>query len=275
MFSESFHLARGSYGGTLWRARTRAAGVMLSKIMNEFDTVVATIFVGVVVAVLLYAMKNPPPPKSAEPDKSVIDHIKARRSIFPKDYSGEDVPREALEKALEAATWAPTHGKTEPWRFVVLGREGVRTLMDIKRTESSKLLKDDPKALEAFLCKMDKKAKDMAKCSHIVAIGVKRVHNGKGALMPEWEETAAVACAVQNFHIALQSLGNGYCGYWSSDGVGKWADSAAAKEYLGFDGSTDGEPDKIIGFFRVGVCHTIDKYRAKRAPISEKVAFFD
>lgn len=30
------------------------------------------------------------------------------------------VCRATVEKILEAANWAPTHGKTEPWRFVVL-----------------------------------------------------------------------------------------------------------------------------------------------------------
>ena len=46
--------------------------------------------------------------------------MKARRSIFPEHYSGEAVSREALLRAMSAANWAPTHGKTEPWRFVVL-----------------------------------------------------------------------------------------------------------------------------------------------------------
>ena len=36
----------------------------------------------------------------------------------------------------------------------------------------------------------------------------------KGALMPLWEEHAAVACAVQNFH--LQLCAEGYSGYWCS-----------------------------------------------------------
>ena len=31
------------------------------------------------------------------------------------------VPLAVIEEALAAANWAPTHGKTEPWRFVVVG----------------------------------------------------------------------------------------------------------------------------------------------------------
>ena len=32
---------------------------------------------------------------------------------------------------LEAANWAPTHGKTEPWRFVVLGRQAQEEMIDL------------------------------------------------------------------------------------------------------------------------------------------------
>jgi hypothetical protein len=53
--------------------------------------------------------------------KQVMDLIAKRRSIFPRDFSGEEVPREVIQQLLEAANWAPTHKKTQPWRFVVLG----------------------------------------------------------------------------------------------------------------------------------------------------------
>ena len=36
--------------------------------------------------------------------------ISKRRSVFPKDYDGTEVPREKLEMMLDAANWAPTHG---------------------------------------------------------------------------------------------------------------------------------------------------------------------
>ncbi|CAH0521222.1 unnamed protein product [Peronospora belbahrii] len=43
-----------------------------------------------------------------------------RRSIFSPNFDIERrVSREVLTKMLEGANWAPTHGRTEPWRFVV------------------------------------------------------------------------------------------------------------------------------------------------------------
>jgi hypothetical protein len=54
--------------------------------------------------------------------------IKARRSIFPKHMTGETVPQDSIATMLEAANWAPTHGRTEPWRFVVLGKAGMEAM---------------------------------------------------------------------------------------------------------------------------------------------------
>ena len=36
-----------------------------------------------------------------------------------------------MEQLLEAANWAPTHGKTEPWRYVVLGKGGIQEMSDL------------------------------------------------------------------------------------------------------------------------------------------------
>src|SRR5207253_588781 len=47
--------------------------------------------------------------------------IKARRSIKPVAMNGKKIPDYQVESLLELADWAPTHGFTEPWRFVVYG----------------------------------------------------------------------------------------------------------------------------------------------------------
>ena len=39
--------------------------------------------------------------------------------------------RSVIEQLLEAANWAPTHGRTEPWKFVVLGRAQQEELLDL------------------------------------------------------------------------------------------------------------------------------------------------
>ena len=54
--------------------------------------------------------------------------IRQRRSIFPKDYSGEGVDDGTIQQMLENANWAPSHKLTEPWRFVVFTGDGLRKL---------------------------------------------------------------------------------------------------------------------------------------------------
>jgi hypothetical protein len=47
--------------------------------------------------------------------KSTVDVIKSRRTITPKNFNGKNLSSDELDLILEAANWAPTHKKTEPW----------------------------------------------------------------------------------------------------------------------------------------------------------------
>lgn len=53
-----------------------------------------------------------------------------RRSVFPKEYTGERVDDVIVKQMLENANWAPTHKLTEPWRFVVFTGTGIQRLAD-------------------------------------------------------------------------------------------------------------------------------------------------
>lgn len=55
--------------------------------------------------------------------------ILERRTV--KRHAPRPVPREVLEPLLELVVWAPNHRLTEPWRFVVLGREARRAYGEI------------------------------------------------------------------------------------------------------------------------------------------------
>ncbi len=52
--------------------------------------------------------------------------LRDRRSVQPEKMSTRPVHREILELALTNATWAPSHGMTQPWRFGVFVGEGAR-----------------------------------------------------------------------------------------------------------------------------------------------------
>ena len=46
----------------------------------------------------------------------VLEAIKTRRSI--RSYKKDPVPKEALEKILEAGRWAPSASNMQPWEFI-------------------------------------------------------------------------------------------------------------------------------------------------------------
>lgn len=171
-------------------------------------------------------------------DFEEINHlIRHRRSVFPHQFSeSESVPKKVLEQALENATWAPTHGKTQPWRFFVFEGE--------KKAELGELQADLYKkktASESFSEAKYEKLKNIAlQSDYVIAISMQRQQTEK---IPEIEEICAVACAVQNLHLTL--CGYGYGGYWSTGGM---TFVAEGKEMFGL-----GEKDKLMGFFYVGV----------------------
>ena len=55
-----------------------------------------------------------------------------RRSIFPKEYKTEEkLSNQEIEMILEAANWAPTHAKNEPWRYAIIeGSQSIHEYFD-------------------------------------------------------------------------------------------------------------------------------------------------
>lgn len=45
-------------------------------------------------------------------------------------FTSNPVSDEVLNKILEAGTWAPSHGNTQPWEFIIIGPENRRRLAE-------------------------------------------------------------------------------------------------------------------------------------------------
>ena len=179
--------------------------------------------------------------------------IRARRSIQPVQFvPGQVIPDAVIEQLLENANWAPTHKRTEPWRFVVFSGAGLQKLADFQAT----LYRE--RAGEKFQqAKYEKLAANPLRCSHVIAIGMKRHIE-----VPEVEEIEAVACAVQNLHLSATAYGLG--GYWGSGGITYLEE---AKPFLGL-----GPADRLLGFFSLGY---VQQQPGKniRKPLAEKVSW--
>ena len=180
--------------------------------------------------------------------------IRSRRSIYTNMYTGEKVDDEVVRQMLENANWAPTHRRTEPWRFVVFSGEGLKKLADFQ----AELYKKTALANDNFKDSDYEKLKTRPLLtSHIIAIGMQRDEKRS---LPEVEEIAAVACAVQNMYLTAEAYGVG-C-YWGSGGVTYYEE---AKSFFGLN-----ENDRLMGFLYIGV-PKIKPPRGRRKPIDEKV----
>ncbi|BDC97727.1 nitroreductase [Persicobacter psychrovividus] len=184
-----------------------------------------------------------------------IDQLIAkRRSIYPDQYTGEVIDDGVIEQLLENARWAPTHKLTQPWAFTVFTGAGLQQLADFQSTLYKKVAEEQGTFKEE---KFQKLANKPLKSSHIIAIGMRR---DPKQLVPEVEEVAAVAMAVQNMYLSATAYGIG-C-YWGSGGVTYFPEAKAFFDL--------GEEDQLLGFLYLGVP---EKWplKHKRAPLSEKV----
>tara|TARA_R100001369_G_scaffold31558_2_gene55985 strand:+ start:629 stop:1186 length:558 start_codon:yes stop_codon:yes gene_type:complete len=162
----------------------------------------------------------------------ISEIIESRRAVFPVQYNNQPISKDEIKKILEAANWAPTHRKTEPWRFKVFHSETARKkLADFL----SKTYEETTENVSEF--KQKKIAEKPMQSACVIAICMQRDPN---ALVPEWEEVAATAMAVQNMWLTAHDHKIG--AYWSSP---------ALKDHLhNLVGFNEGE--RCLGFFYMG-----------------------
>jgi nitroreductase len=184
--------------------------------------------------------------------KSLEQLIQTRRSVFPSQYTGGEIPRHDVLKILESARWAPNHKKTEPWRYKVL--QG-NALIDLGAFIGDQFVKSTGKPLSIKLKKLQEK---LAVTSAMLLVFKERDENES---IPEWEEVAAVSMSVQNMWLTTHNLGYG-C-YWSSP-----------KDFVNmsdFQHISVGEREEFLGFFYIG---TYDNQAVVTLPERKNIADF-
>jgi len=134
--------------------------------------------------------------------KKISDYIRQRRSIYPEQFSAEEIKKEEIMNLLENANHAPTHKLTQPWRFKIIS--------GTKKSELGSILAEQMKmntAPENFSEQTYHKMKSRPeKSSHVIAVCMYRDPKES---VPEWEEIAAVSMAVQNIWLSAAEYGIG------------------------------------------------------------------
>lgn len=179
--------------------------------------------------------------------------IRRRRAIFPATYIDKPIPRAIIEEVLENANWAPTHRFTEPWRFRVFtgdarARLGKRLAELYKMKAKGELFSEK---------KYEKNLHKPLRSGCVIAICMQRDPEES---VPEWEEIAAVACAVQNMWLTCTAHGIG--SYWSS--------AKALQQDREFLHLKEGE--RCLGLFYMGY-HNLPELPGRRGPVEDKVTW--
>jgi nitroreductase len=179
--------------------------------------------------------------------------IQTRRTVKPFLMNGKTIPEEQLFDILHLANWAPTHGLTEPWRFIVYGGAQVRAFCQ----QHADLYRDNVPAEKFTAEKYDKLRHMGDQASHIVVAVMQR---GQLPAIPVLEEIAAASCAVQNMLLGATALG--IASYWGSGGM---AYHPAMKKLLELQ-----EEDLVLGILYLG--YTDKQLTGRRnTPIQSKI----
>jgi nitroreductase len=165
----------------------------------------------------------------------ITEIIKDRRTIYPEFFSDRKVHKEQIERILNNAIWAPTHGMTQPWRFQVFMDEGKDKLGQFMK---ALYLQKIPKEEQSEI-KLNRMTDRPKRASAIIVVNMERQ---KEERIPEIEEIEAVACAVQNMYLTCTAYGLG--GFWSTP---KLIYTKEMNDFLGL-----GEKDRCLGLFYVG-----------------------
>jgi len=186
--------------------------------------------------------------------------IRHRRSIKPVDMdSSRTVDRALLTQVLEDATWAPTHGMTEPWRFVVHQGAGRARL-----AEAMQRIYQETTPANEF--REDKKKK-MGENPLLAPVVIACVMERRGGVkIPEVEEIEAVACALQNLQLSATAAGLG-C-YWSTPPL---LGTKSFAEWLQI-----GVEDRCVGLIYLGWPRVGLKWpQSVRQPVESKTRWCD
>ncbi|MEL7009930.1 MAG: nitroreductase [Cyanobacteria bacterium J06643_13] len=179
--------------------------------------------------------------------------IEIRRSTKPRLFNGNKIDDEIIWQILKNANWAPTHGLTQPWKYIVFSKSGLTKLAEFQADLYQEITEPEKFKPEKY----ERMKSNILKSSHVIVICMERQKSEK---IPEIEEIEAVACSVQN--MALTAAAYEICSFWGSGGV---TYTPELKEFLGL-----GEKDRCLGYLYLGYGDNPTK-TSRRNPIQENV----
>ncbi len=188
----------------------------------------------------------------------VSDIIRSRRTIKPANMNGKKITDEEINGMLELADWAPTHGRTEPWKFFVYKEDA---LMKFGK-DHAELYKHNTLTENFLQDKYEKLLHNVDKASHLIIVAMKRGSNPK---ISELEEICAASSAIQNLLLSAQS--KGIASMWSTGGM---THHNSLKAYLKLTSA-----DIVLGLIFLGYTDDPARDGKRNIPLSEKIKWME
>jgi nitroreductase len=170
----------------------------------------------------------------------IFANIVSRRSIAK--VTDEPVSRQMTEAIIEAGTFAPTHKRTDPWRFVVMEGLGRQKLSDAM---VAGFKRQKPQATDEKL-KIISQKPNRAPTIVLVWCAVNRCKVN----LPVWEDYAAVSACLQNMSLAAHGFGLGCI--WRSGSLTEYPEIHALCQSETGDHFDAKKGDKVMGLLYIG-----------------------
>lgn len=189
----------------------------------------------------------------------LLEGIKSRRIEKTETFNGKIIPKELIIKLLEAADWAPTHGFTEPWRYLIYSGASLKKFCFLHAELYKSQTQDDSFSLTVY----EKLKSKFLGVSHLLAIYAQNTNHPKISFH---EEIVATACSIQNLLLTANDLG--ISAYW---GTGGMTYHQGMKEILQIS-----EKTQVMGLIYLGYSDSFRTVQGKRVrAFDEKFSFIE
>jgi len=159
-----------------------------------------------------------------------MDVIRTRRTI---GKSEGDIARDVILELIEAATWAPNHKLTQPWRFSIVAGSAREALGEVWARNAAAGMAEPVRS--AFI---EGESRKLLRSPYVIVVSTCTDADP----MRAEEDLTATAAAVQNMLLAAHA--RGLCAAWKT---GKIVHDLAVKAFLGLDPA-----DRIVAFVYLG-----------------------
>ena len=183
--------------------------------------------------------------------------INSRRSVYK--FTDEVVDQGVVDQALAAASNAPSHKHTHPWKFYIMGVEVRERLIPV----ITRLAKIKSAKLQSTTIDLDcqRAIKKILQPPILIAVSSKKSPDDK---FREKEDYAASVCALHNMVLSL----------WDNGVGAQWSTGSITRDQQTYDIlSIDSGAEEIIGFVKAGYPEKIRQVRKK--PVEEIVTYLD